>query len=121
MKKKHLRNLKKLADFLETEVTDKQFNIETYLSNSGNYINVDIVVSECGTVGCAVGWASSLFYKEALRSWNWTGFQEEVFGCNDYDNGVGMYMFHCFQPRGQGSRKATIKRIRKVVANKGVI
>lgn len=120
MNKRHLKNLTKLADFLETEVTDKQFDIGTYLSTvESSYVGVDKIVPECGTVGCAVGWASSLFYKEALRSWTWTDFQKEVFGCDDWDSGVGEYMFHYSQPRGQRTRKATIKRIRKVVANRG--
>lgn len=49
-------NLAKLADYIEKDVTQEMFDMEHYRSNSGSpceYIDED----NCGTVGCALGWA----------------------------------------------------------------
>lgn len=43
--------LLRLADFLETTVSEEQFSLHTWMS--GN-------VGECGTVACACGWATQI-------------------------------------------------------------
>lgn len=125
LSKKHLNNLTKLADFLEKEVTNKQFDISFYLENNYEHIACNKVVDECGTIGCAIGWATSLFFNEAKKSHNYCDFSREVFGCCTMNMGerllVAKYMFDgCWSDvRTQKSKAATVKRIREVVRHKG--
>jgi hypothetical protein len=122
--KTHLSNLSKLADFLETEVTDAQFDISWHLENNENVsINPKDVVPECGTVGCAVGWASSLFYDEALKFSCWFKFSQKMFGCaierNFKNVAVARYMFDGGWDNADRTKFSTIRRIREVVKQKG--
>lgn len=124
--KKNIKNLEKLANFLETEITDKQFDIGTILKNrnhnySSRYLPApNEIMEECGTVGCAIGWSSALFYKHALKYDDWGEFSDSLFGVN-LGHPVGAYMFSdsWSEVRTQKSRKATIKRIREVIDQKG--
>lgn len=49
-------NLLDLALFLGTKITDEQFNMETYRQNGfGRHVLFNSK-TDCGTVGCALGW-----------------------------------------------------------------
>lgn len=50
-------NLTKLANFLESEISDKQFNIDHFRSNEEGRGTEFINKNNCGTIGCAVGWS----------------------------------------------------------------
>ena len=123
MNKTNLKNLKKLADFLEKEITDEQFDISSYIEDTtkSGRITVHTEVDFCGAVGCAIGWASCLFYEEAKASPEWSIFARKVFGTHDIYDAVGIYMFSSKWERvnKEKTRLATIKRIREVVKQKG--
>lgn len=129
MNKKHLQNLTRLANFLETEITDKQFDIRDFKVNMnektwyGDFKTCSLEEHECGTVGCAIGWSPIALNvkKSTIKKLDWHDFSEKYFNCNSMDDNVGQYMFSgdwYYMSRGR-SRKATIKRIREVVENKG--
>ena len=50
-------NLSKLADYLETEVKQKQFDMDLYRSDEVGRMCDFRSYHDCGTVGCALGWA----------------------------------------------------------------
>ena len=57
--------LAKLADFLETVPEDK-FNMNVW----ANLFNYRSKLGDCGTAGCALGWATKIFPELELR---WDG------------------------------------------------
>lgn len=57
LSKDHGQNLIKLAEYILNNVSDKQFNMEHFRSDTyGEYADF-ISFGNCGTVGCALGWA----------------------------------------------------------------
>lgn len=134
LEKKYLKNLSKLATFLEREVPAKQFNMAYFLRNKKeaknpdypNDINPNQVINECGTTGCALGWASSLFFKESRQFDSWNMFGEAMFGISFGDRhhefyDVAAYMFdgEWSEVKYQRTKTATVRRIRDVVKQKG--
>ena len=57
MKQEHRDNLIKLADYILNNVSDKHFNMESYRSDANGVITAFISFGNCGTIGCALGWA----------------------------------------------------------------
>jgi len=53
-----------LAEFLETKVPPKQFDIEVFKRGTAP------TLSDCGTAGCALGWCPSIPEFKAL-GWRW--------------------------------------------------
>lgn len=58
MKYYHRNRLLKLASILDT-VPRKKFNLEYWISNQSDEQPTTGTVNECGTAGCAIGWAMS--------------------------------------------------------------
>lgn len=115
MEKRHLANLEKLADFLENEITDKQFDIKDYRQG------YDILTHDCGTIGCAIGWIPEALGESIVGFTHYRSLAKYTIGCSDADFNIGTYMFNSgwsIQSRGF-TRKATVKRIREVVQSKG--
>jgi hypothetical protein len=144
MNKRHLNNLARLADFLENEITNKQFNIETFRQADGLGFCEFKSKSDCGTIGCALGWSPFAipYVKEDFsltRNWSLNSNEPEwvktldfwkyglrVFGLDSHQSddeeqgALWSYMFSEDWAKTKGaSRKATIKRIRKVIENNG--
>lgn len=63
MKKK---NLLKLANYLELNVTQKMFNMQSYRENSEGDSVTFRSKTDCGTVGCALGYAPLVNGLEAI-------------------------------------------------------
>ncbi len=123
MEKRYLENLSKLADFLETEVKDHQFDMEHYMLRENGLVAVCEEVPECGTVGCAIGWASSLFFNDAMDSMYWCDFSARVFGSSFFDDDLTWcFLFDADWAKSpKSSRKDTINRIRKFIRQGGVL
>src|SRR3982751_6952128 len=80
--------LNKLADFLENKVKDDNFNYATYgwrPRTEGQFATQAPPQHNCGTTGCAAGWAQECFQKTFWQSrFGWGGkqywdFDEEEF------------------------------------------
>lgn len=65
MKINKKQNRMKLADIIEFRLTDKQFDMGTYAEETN-----------CGTVGCALGWAALSGEIEGL---GWAGSRHNIF------------------------------------------
>ena len=52
----NIENLTKLADFLESEVKDDQFDISEYRRSEFGDVRDFKCIGDCGTIGCALGW-----------------------------------------------------------------
>ena len=123
-----LENLTILADYLENNVKDSQFNISIFRGepvegcenpiDSYDFIEdftpCDVVDgSECGSVGCAVGWGvHALMEKGKPLPWtvSWATFAANVFGREVYE-----WAFSDVWSEVDGSREGAIKRIRYFV------
>lgn len=120
MEKRHLANLEKLADFLENEITNKQFDISEYRQNNEQCM-YGTHKHYCGTIGCAIGWIPEALDIKVVGNTTYKNLANTYVGCDDDDFNIGTYMFDSdwsIQSRGF-TRKATIKRIREVVQSKG--
>lgn len=111
-------NLNKIADFLESNVKDEQFNIKEW--REGDYRSKH----DCGTTGCAIGWAPFIEGLEPLEceftpDWGghsysldfrlyWRRILEGV-DSDTFDNVFGAD--NAFNPLSE-TREHTIKRIR---------
>lgn len=68
MEKLNLRNLRRGRNYLRDHVTDEQFNMGEF-------------ISECGTVGCALGWMSKCQSTPILDEWGkWVAFSINFLG-----------------------------------------
>lgn len=133
LNKKHLNNLAKLADFLETQIEDSRFRISHFRQKSSGRICNFVKKTDCGSVGCAVGWApwvvktypkdfeADLVFPNGTLDFN--KYARRVFGCSASDDSIGEYMFGgIWSGHDIGrTRKATIKRIRSVVEAEGIL
>lgn len=113
--------LLKLADFLENEVSDKQFNLNNYWNYNG-----------CGAVGCALGWGGICFKDDpdveltvSNRPTIQTEHQEyfiendlEFFGLNVDE--AGYLFFAESKYGGHITRLQEIELIREFVKNGGI-
>lgn len=114
--KKQINNLLKLADFLEFDIQNKQFNIEFMRSHEGDEVSFKSK-TECGTAGCALGWSPFIIdflpSEKSLYSCEWRLYTERVFGVisglDDWE-----YLFsEAWHLHGkERTRLATAKRIR---------
>lgn len=129
-------NLYKIADHLEKNVTDEQFNISVWrgIGNGRHTLSECSYISkhECGTVGCAIGHAVFIeglepideefspnfddiptldfrLYRNRILKGVSGGDFEYVFGSDNHDS-----------PETK-TRAATIARIRELADSKGVI
>lgn len=134
MNKRHLKNLAKLADYLENNVKDSQFNM-TYMRGDGFGYYCDFKSkTDCGAVGCALGWAPFIIkvksddfesFSEDPKSLDFNKYADRVFGTGDdmRNSAQWCYMFDykwADSPR-QSTRKAAVKRIRNLVDSEGKI
>lgn len=132
MQKKQLERLSKLADFLETEIGNKQFNMEKYRAEqSDNFSDNEtnscsfIDKNNCGTIGCALGWGPFVTRTQNSDftdnySLDWHRFSKRAFGL-DLNNNEASYLFSgdwAKSVKGK-TRMAAVKRIRAVVSNGG--
>ena len=111
-------NLDKLADFLENEITDEQFDMKYYRSNNGRNVNF-ISKNHCGTVGCALGWSPFIIPEQnedfsCLRL-DFGKYLERVFNIDE--NSIYyeyMFGFKWTYTGFESTRLAAIGRIRDV-------
>lgn len=132
---RHLYNLAMLADFLQKEVTDKQFNIKNFRMKNSKILTPFKSLNDCGSIGCALGWAPfvikpaestyEVFYDyfdhTVTTKLSFESYSEEAFGCTVNDNSLGDFMFGGVWgvDKVQRTRLATVKRIREVVEAEG--
>ena len=120
MLKEHKENLLKLADKLET-VPENQFHMDDYRVEptedgpgdskgiSDVLVNPDI---DCGTSGCAIGWAPVVPGLEALEDdATWSGYAARVFGVCEWDADFA-FMFSSSWKDKDNTPKGAAKRIR---------
>jgi len=96
------KNLLKLADFLETEITDEQFDIRSFRRNKDGKAELFYTNNECGSIGCALGWTPFVEGLEVTEddfyfstpSLNFHKYSNRVFG--DLDKFVGDYVDDLF-------------------------
>lgn len=132
LNKRHLKNLEKLANFLEKKVTNKQFKMDDFRQNK-NGVSCEFVSNKsCGTIGCALGWAPfKIPAKRGHFNNDSVGFKyldfdlyaRLTFGCSVGDCSAGDYMFsgEWYDNKKQRTRLATVKRIREIITSKGKI
>lgn len=130
--KLELKRLEKLANFLENEIKDEQFDISEYRD--------DPFYSKhnCGTVGCALGWCPFVvktkdsdytkdFFTDIKQSLDFDKYSRRIFGStmigSDLKSSLLIYMFSAdwseeayhLPNNRQQTRKGTIRRIREVI------
>lgn len=123
MQKKYLDRLSRLADFLENNVKNDQFNIKYYRTDEYGKCTTFYSKHNCGTVGCALGWAPFAFklnktYRDFDGEYFFPKISEKFLGINDRESWVYLFDSKWFYTP-QATRKATIKRIRNFVNNNG--
>ena len=58
IKKLTIKNLRLLRDYIDTQVTDEQFDMKYFRTNDKKNKGLEYYSKDnCGTVGCALGWA----------------------------------------------------------------
>jgi len=62
------KNLVKLAKFILSDVSDEQFNMKYFRSDVGDSLKKFKSKEDCGTVGCALGWAPFVEGLEVIES-----------------------------------------------------
>ena len=112
MKHFHRNRLNKLADFLETEVPRKHFDMRTW--RTGDYR-----ARECGSAACAMGWAVELF----PRNLGWDSFGDPLDKATGRDGMGAAEAFFGLSPgeadslfisrRGHRTPKQVAKNLRK--------
>ena len=118
----NIENLTKLADFLENEVKDEQFDIYAYRKKFGDDYPF-FSKSDCGSVGCALGWLPFVCNTEDLQACNRIGevdfgeLSKRVLGLEEFSL-FGQYMFSSrwADNEHEKTREATIRRIRNVIS-----
>jgi len=111
--------LLKLAEFLET----KQFNEEEKFDLNGWHYK-----DECGTIACAIGWATTLFKKEKFeltdhdtpqykRFWDWKAV-EKFFSIDSYEAEY-LFLGSKYGKKDLNNPLAVAIRIREFVKEKG--
>lgn len=121
MRKVYLNRLAKLANYLETEVKDEDFDIRHYRVDGKDYFMLKQGLKhKCGTVGCAIGHVPFAFRINFNNYTSFKGISSAFLGVAHWSDAF-KYMFHyewVYNQR-QKTRKATIERIRKFVEVKG--
>ena len=131
------QKLLKLADFLEHEVKNLWFNLETWSS-------IGFTEKECGTTACAAGWATVCFPRSGLSlvpneyhddsleiifkrtrttaELDYFRGQYAVEAFFDIDSGTAKYLFDPGRyPLRQRCKKSVIRRLREIANNGRVI
>lgn len=116
---KQLDVLTRLADFLENKIEDSQFDIEYYR-------NEDFISeSNCGTVGCALGWMP--FVEKTIKSdydnkLDFDRYSIRVLGADfsflgNQKQKALAYLFEQYNSllEGHDTRLSAVKRIRTLV------
>ncbi len=110
------QRLRKLADFLETEVKRGWFDLGTFATHG-------FTKKECGSTACALGWTPSAFPRSGtklarvagvfiFKFRSLTGFTA---GAKFYDIGLGdsLDLFSpSFYPQGKTGKAAVVRKIR---------
>ena len=118
----NIENLTKLADFLESEVKDEQFDIYAYRKKFGEDYPF-FSKSDCGSVGCALGWLPFISSAEDVQVCSRSGevdfgvLSKRVLGVEEFSL-FGQYMFSSRWADNdhEKTREATIRRIRNVIS-----
>lgn len=115
------QNLAIAADFLEQNVSEEQFHMGMFMKNGR-------IQHLCGTVGCAIGWAS--FCPELLpvdsEFMRLTGrldfdtYCERVFGFND-DDCIWNFLFGAEWETIDNTVKGAVARIRWIVNGGNIV
>jgi len=133
------KRLNKLADLLENEVSDKDFDMDVFYNEHNK------AKTGCGTVGCACGWAASSpkFRGLVLKSYTDTfvhtlnkkvlvyTIEDTKSGNEDFEAAETYFKLNeaqvnwLFQPEyysnNRKGRRTVISRIRKFVNDNGLI
>lgn len=123
----NIKNLLALADFLETKVRDDQFHLSNYRANQHGLAVAFRSLEDCGTVGCALGWAPFVNDEMSVKPRHfstslpglpafvdWEKYSEEVFGIRLYSSiFVHLFSSHWGECPEGGSRMGTVNRIRE--------
>jgi len=136
MNLEHKQNLADLADWLEVHhketedsydlivagLVEGRFNIKNYNNNQQEYLN------NCGTAGCAIGWATYAIEPRNMKKTEWGQLGEpwhayacRLFGTHDSKAGAGTFMFsgNWGLKTEKGSVADAISRIRTVLQLEG--
>ena len=127
-----IQRLLMLADFLET-VPEKKFDINVWRRDKNSWdISDGNLITECGTVACAVGWACALPEFQKMGLWYdlypiyqipgtemkyeaWDAIQQFF----DLDLGQSLYLFHSSAyGKVYGTRENVVSRIREYCVGK---
>ena len=129
MEKKYLDNLTKLADYLEKVITDKQFDISSYRRDSFNDVIEFKNINDCGTIGCALGWAPFVNGLEVVesdyisilenRTLGFNRYSERIFNLSTSDDKYDFLFSSYWSDSPEETRLATVNRIRKFVKQDG--
>lgn len=132
MEKHVKRNLEKLADFLEENISEENFDMRFYMRSKapkeGRHATKGMsVVPEsvhCGSVGCAPGWSARALGEGSRlerpgESWkDWIMHSRVKFDDSQIANGwLWQAAFSCYWHEIDGTKKGAVKRIRWVLKN----
>lgn len=79
--KEQAKNLESHANWMENNVDEKKFDMESFYLNEGGYPNHHpCEVNECGSSMCAIGW--TVFNEELPKAEDetWNEYSERIFG-----------------------------------------
>jgi len=122
MKKENKENLVKLAKFVLSEVSDEQFDMSFCRGDKG-LKKIFKSITDCGTVGCALGWAPFVKGLEAVegdfiesethdsKRLSFYYYKERVFGNSYFINISWGFIFGCGWSEIDNTREGFVKRV----------
>lgn len=97
----NVTNLLKMADWLETQCPQSQFNMHSFISNyhkEASVIGMDVALTSCNTVGCVIGSIPKVFgiFPASASSgraydFDWIGLGYRVFDVIDSEHWDWMF------------------------------
>ena len=125
LEQKYLDNLEILATFLENEVTQEQFDMLQFRSHDDKDVSF-LSLKDCGTVGCALGWAPFVIKTESqdFDNEDYLDFSAYCYRIFNLCSEEGDSWNYCFggdwrYVEFENTPKGTAKRIREIIASEG--
>lgn len=111
-------NLKRLADWIEKNITQEQFDMSHYRTDGVGHMVVFRSINDCGTVGCLVGWSPFVpklkplkkeYHKSAPYELDIDKYESRIFDTNSFD---WRFLFSDWWANEDNTLEGAIKRLR---------
>ena len=127
IKKLTIKNLKLLRDHIRDKVTDEQFDMHKYRTDENRNIILFRSKDDCGTIGCALGWAPFVKGLEPIEEDFYNGnldfniYSERIFPAietDDYDDKYYIawaFIFNAEWKDYDNTREGFVKRVNYLI------